>query len=94
MPQLNWNEIKRRAIVFASEWAKATRERSEAQTFWNELFADYGIRRAPTPSRSSSNLDFPRSFECHSPLRRSGRQGPSEEPAGRRRAHGRLTTAL
>ena len=50
MPQLNWNEIKRRAIVFAGNWAKATRERSDAQTFWNEFFDCFGIRRASVAS--------------------------------------------
>ena len=50
MPQLNWNEIKRRAIVFANNWAKAARERSDAQTFWNEFFEVFGLRRASVAS--------------------------------------------
>lgn len=42
---LAWNEIRQRAITFAQEWADETRERAEAQTFWNEFFNVFGIRR-------------------------------------------------
>jgi len=45
MPQLSWNEIRQRAITFARNWAEASRERAEAQTFWNEFFDVFGIRR-------------------------------------------------
>jgi hypothetical protein len=42
---LSWNEIRNRAITFAREWPDAARERAEAQTFWNEFFNVFGIRR-------------------------------------------------
>ncbi len=42
---LSWNEIRNRAITFAREWSGVSRERSEAQTFWNEFFNVFGIRR-------------------------------------------------
>ncbi len=42
---LSWNEIRQRAITFAREWSAASRERSEAQTFWNEFFEVFGVRR-------------------------------------------------
>ncbi len=42
---LSWNEIRNRAITFAREWSEAARERAEAQTFWNEFFSVFGIRR-------------------------------------------------
>ncbi len=42
---LSWNEIRHRAIVFAKEWQHETREHAEAQTFWNEFFDVFGIRR-------------------------------------------------
>jgi len=42
---LSWNEIKDRAIKFSKEWAGETRERAEAQSFWNEFFDVFGIRR-------------------------------------------------
>jgi hypothetical protein len=42
---LSWNEIRNRAITFAREWSDAARERAEAQTFWNECFNVFGIRR-------------------------------------------------
>ena len=42
---LSWNEIRHRAISFASEWSGETREAAERQTFWNEFFNVFGIRR-------------------------------------------------
>ena len=38
-------EIRNRAIKFQKEWAGATYERGEAQTFWNEFFEIFGISR-------------------------------------------------
>jgi hypothetical protein len=43
--QLSPNEIKRRAIAFSSNWKDETRERAEAQTFWNEFFEVFGLNR-------------------------------------------------
>ncbi len=45
MPVLSWNEIRMRAVDFSREWAGAREERAEAQTFWNEFFHVFGIRR-------------------------------------------------
>lgn len=42
---LSWNEIRHRAIAFAKEWTGVKRERAEKQTFWNEFFEVFGIRR-------------------------------------------------
>ena len=42
---LSWNEIKKRAIEFSHEWKDEKRERSEAQTFWNDFFNIFGITR-------------------------------------------------
>ena len=42
---LSWPEIKARALEFAREWNGEQREDAEAQTFWNEFFAVFGIRR-------------------------------------------------
>ena len=42
---LTLSEIRQRAIRFAREWQGASRERSEAQTFWNEFFAVFGVNR-------------------------------------------------
>ncbi|MBE7504976.1 MAG: class I SAM-dependent DNA methyltransferase [Planctomycetia bacterium] len=47
---LSWNEIRNRAITFAQEWSGASRERAEAQTFWNEFFNIFGIRRRSVAS--------------------------------------------
>lgn len=47
---LSWNEIRNRAAIFVQEWAQAGRERAEAQTFWNEFFHVFGIRRRTVAS--------------------------------------------
>ncbi len=42
---LSWNEIRQNAIAFSHDWADASRERADAQTFWNEFFEVFGVRR-------------------------------------------------
>jgi restriction-modification enzyme MmeI-like protein len=42
---LSWNEIRHRAIAFSKEWAGTKSEQAEKQTFWNEFFNVFGIRR-------------------------------------------------
>lgn len=42
---LSPNEIRDRALAFAREWADASSERGEAQTFWNEFFDVFGVNR-------------------------------------------------
>jgi hypothetical protein len=42
---LNWTEIKQRAIHFSREWETETREDAESQSFWNEFFEVFGVRR-------------------------------------------------
>jgi len=47
---LSWNEIKARAIAFAKEWADAGDERAQAQPFWIDFFAVFGL----SPKRLAS----------------------------------------
>jgi hypothetical protein len=42
---LSQKEIRDCAVEFAFRWVSAVRERSEAQTFWNEFFEIFGISR-------------------------------------------------
>ncbi len=42
---LTWSEIRTKAQRFASDWVGVTSERAEAQTFWNEFFAVFGVQR-------------------------------------------------
>ena len=42
---ISWNEIRHNAIHFSREWAGAKSETAEKQTFWNEFFEVFGIRR-------------------------------------------------
>lgn len=50
MPTLSWNEIRQRAIQFSREWSEESREHAEAQTFWNEFFHVFGMRRRQVAS--------------------------------------------
>ena len=43
--RLSWNEIRARATQFAAEWANATYESGETQSFYNEFFEIFGVRR-------------------------------------------------
>jgi hypothetical protein len=42
---LTWNEMRSRAHSFVAEWRGETRERAEAQSFWNDWFSIFGITR-------------------------------------------------
>lgn len=42
---LTWSEIRANAQCFAHDWTGVTSERAEAQTFWNEFFAVFGVQR-------------------------------------------------
>ena len=46
MPHLSWSEVRDRAIRFSRNWGDATSERADKQTFYNEFFDVFGIRRA------------------------------------------------
>ncbi len=56
---LSWNEIKKRAIEFSRNWSDESRERAEAQTFWNEFFNVFGVsrRRVATFDEPAKKLD-------------------------------------
>ena len=43
--RLSWNEIRSRAAQFAAEWTNATYESGETQSFYNEFFEIFGVRR-------------------------------------------------
>jgi hypothetical protein len=47
---LSWNEIRQNAIHFSRAWAGAAREQAEKQTFWNEFFEVFGLRRRQVAS--------------------------------------------
>ena len=43
--RLSWNEIRARAASFAREWADEKYEKGETQSFYNEFFEIFGVRR-------------------------------------------------
>src|SRR5216683_2204734 len=64
---LTQREIRERALAFAHDWADASRERAESQTFWNEFFNIFGITRrrvasfeepVPRPGRAPGSIDL------------------------------------
>ncbi len=42
---LSWNEIRVRAASFVQEWWNTVRERSETQSFYNDFFDIFGVKR-------------------------------------------------
>ena len=47
---LSWNEIRHRSIAFSRENRDTISEKSESQTFWNEFFHIFGIKRRTVAS--------------------------------------------
>ncbi len=45
MMRLSWNEIRVRASEFTNEWKDAKYEKGETQSFYNEFFEIFGVRR-------------------------------------------------
>lgn len=45
MSTLSWNEIKSGALDFQRKWENVKRENAEKQTFYNEFFEIFGVRR-------------------------------------------------
>lgn len=43
--RLGWDEIKRRAKAFSEEWRDAHYEKGETQSFYNDFFEIFGIKR-------------------------------------------------
>lgn len=50
MAHLSWNEVRDRAIQFARVHATDRSESAEKQTFWNDFFHVFGLRRASLAS--------------------------------------------
>ena len=43
--RLSWNEVRARAAAFAEDWKDASYEKGETQSFYNDFFAVFGVRR-------------------------------------------------
>jgi hypothetical protein len=48
--RLSWNEIRARTAEFAREWNDAHYERGQTQTFYNEFFEVFGVKRRKVAS--------------------------------------------
>ena len=58
MPHLSWNEVRERAVRFSRQHAGDRSERADKQTFYNDFFEVFGIRRGSVASfeRNVRNL--------------------------------------
>ena len=43
--RLSWNEIRTRAAAFSDEWRDAAYEKGETQSFYNDFFKVFGVKR-------------------------------------------------
>ena len=43
--RLSWNEVRARAATFSEEWRDASYEKGETQSFYNDFFKIFGVRR-------------------------------------------------
>jgi len=43
--RLSWNEIRVRAKAFSEEWSEAAYEKGETQSFYNDFFEVFGVKR-------------------------------------------------
>ena len=43
--RLSWNEIRVRAAAFVQEWCDTVRESSDTQSFYNDFFEIFGVKR-------------------------------------------------
>ena len=46
MTRLSWNEIRVRAAAFAHEWRDAAYEKGQTQSFYNDFFHTFGVKRS------------------------------------------------
>ena len=44
--RLSWNDVRARAAAFAEEWRDASYESGETQSFYNDFFKVFGVRRS------------------------------------------------
>jgi len=64
MTRLSWSEIRTNAARFAREWQDAHYERGETQSFYNDFFEVFGVKRRLVASyeQSVSKLGNRRGF--------------------------------
>lgn len=48
--RLSWEQIRHRATLFVAEWKNETYEKGEAQSFYNDFFQIFGVRRRQVAS--------------------------------------------
>lgn len=59
MTRLSWNEIRARAATFADEWRDAAYEKSETQSFYNDFFTIFGVKRRSRRNTPYSTIALP-----------------------------------
>jgi hypothetical protein len=61
---LSWNGIKSRAIGYAKAWADASDERAQAQSFWIDFFAVFGLRACEQSRHARSSAPNGATHRC------------------------------
>ena len=80
---LSWNEIRHNAIAFARDWAGASSEQAEKQTFWNEFFEVFGVSRRAVATFRGAGQESLRTLRPHRPLLARNVAGGAQEPSAR-----------
>ncbi len=54
--RLSWNEMRARAAAFVKEWEDATYEKGETQSFYNDFFKVFGVKRRTVVARYEAHM--------------------------------------
>ena len=65
MTRLSWNEIRVRAAAFAAEWRDATYEKGQTQSFYNDFFHIFGVKRSSVARYEEHVKKAGQSFGLH-----------------------------
>ena len=66
--RLSWNEIRSRAAEFSREWADATYEKGEAQSFYNDFFEIFDVKRRSVARYEEHVQKLDNKFGFHRPV--------------------------
>ena len=84
--RLSWNEIRARAARFADEWRDAAYEKGETQSFYNEFFEIFGVRRRSVARYEEHVKKLDNRFRVHRPVLAGRPDRRAEERRARSRS--------
>ena len=84
--RLSWNEVRARAAAFAEEWQDATYEKGETQSFYNDFFQVFGVKRRTVARYEAHVAKLDKPLRLHRPVLAGGAHRRAEKRrAGSRR---------